>query len=133
MPGPFVAIADEWLWEIASARFYDDGTPRLMTRSNSAAATTSPRKSFACDLAPFASRAASRTLTLSRVLEVGGQKRRLGSIAGLQFSHDLPDMHLHRAFAHRQLVCDDLVRLAFAQQSQHLALTRRQPASAQAS
>src|SRR6185437_2300212 len=48
---------------------------------------------------------------------VPGGKRNLSAIGRVQLLHDVADMHLHRAFRDRQLVGNDLVRLAESQQT----------------
>ena len=60
------------------------------------------------------------------VTRVAGQQDDLCPVAGLEFLHDVPDMNLDGAFAHAELICDDLVLLALFQALQHIQLARRE-------
>src|SRR6516164_7431751 len=55
-----------------------------------------------------------------------GQQDHLGSVACVELSHDVPDVHLHGAFAHAEFVGDYLVLLAPLEQPEHLLLTGRE-------
>ena len=52
-----------------------------------------------------------------------GQQDDLGSVACVELSHDVPDVHLHSAFAHAEFMGDYLVLLAPLEQPEHLLLT----------
>jgi len=52
-----------------------------------------------------------------------GQQDDLGSVACVELSHDVPDVHLHGAFAHAEFMGDYLVLLAPLEQPEHLLLT----------
>ena len=52
-----------------------------------------------------------------------GQQDDLGSVACVELPHDVPDVHLHSAFAHAEFMGDYLVLLAPLEQPEHLLLT----------
>jgi len=47
----------------------------------------------------------------------------LGSIPSFEFLHDVPDVHLHCALGHLELIGDYLIRFTLLEVLQHMTLT----------